>query len=208
MYICVCVCVYIYIGLTRVWLCQNLWLIGWLTLMRRLASWRGFTHLHLPHPGTIRMHNYWTVYDSPCDLPFVCYTPYNISNSNIICRPNWLVDWPFSAGWLRGAATRGRRQPSPRARLRCRRVRVHIYIYIRTCIYSRRINPIQHIYGLGLTRIEKGRERNEYRYRCMNIHIYPAPCTRLRCRRVRLNSIYMYIYWFIYLYYVYIYIHI
>ena len=26
---------------------------------------------------------YWTIYDSPSDLPFICYTPYNIGNNNI-----------------------------------------------------------------------------------------------------------------------------
>jgi len=32
------------------------------------------------------MDEYWTVYDSPSDLPFVCNTPYNIGNNNIVCQ--------------------------------------------------------------------------------------------------------------------------
>jgi len=36
------------------------------------------------HPGGIRFHDYWTVYDFPSALPFVCCTPYNIVNSNIV----------------------------------------------------------------------------------------------------------------------------
>ena len=34
--------------------------------------------------GAILLHDYWTVYDSPADLPFVCYTLYNIGNGNIV----------------------------------------------------------------------------------------------------------------------------
>jgi len=37
----------------------------------------------IAHPGAILLHGYWTVYDSPSDLPFLCYTPYNIGNKNI-----------------------------------------------------------------------------------------------------------------------------
>jgi len=36
------------------------------------------------YPGAILLHDYWTVYDSPSDLPFVCYTPNNIGNNNIV----------------------------------------------------------------------------------------------------------------------------
>jgi len=36
------------------------------------------------HPGAILLHDYWTVYDSPSDLPFVCYTPFNIGNKYIV----------------------------------------------------------------------------------------------------------------------------
>ena len=36
------------------------------------------------HPGAVLLHDYWTVYDSPPDLPFVCYTPSNIRNNNIV----------------------------------------------------------------------------------------------------------------------------
>jgi len=32
----------------------------------------------------ILLHDYWTVYDSPADLPFVRYTPRNIGNNNIV----------------------------------------------------------------------------------------------------------------------------
>jgi len=38
----------------------------------------------IAHPGAILLHDYWAVYDSPSDLPFVRYTPYNISNNNIV----------------------------------------------------------------------------------------------------------------------------
>jgi len=38
----------------------------------------------IAHPGAILLHDYWTVYDSPSDLPCVCYTPYNIGNNNIV----------------------------------------------------------------------------------------------------------------------------
>jgi len=36
------------------------------------------------HPGAILLHDYWTVYDSPSDLPFVFYTPYKTGNKNIV----------------------------------------------------------------------------------------------------------------------------
>jgi len=36
------------------------------------------------HPGAVVVHAYWTAYDSPPDLPFVCYTPYNVGNNNIV----------------------------------------------------------------------------------------------------------------------------
>ena len=35
----------------------------------------------IAHPGAILLHDYWAVYDSPSDLPFVCCTPYNIGNN-------------------------------------------------------------------------------------------------------------------------------
>jgi len=38
----------------------------------------------IAHPGAILLHDYWTVYDSPSDLAFVWYTPYNIGNNNIV----------------------------------------------------------------------------------------------------------------------------
>jgi len=38
----------------------------------------------IAHPGAIRMHDYRTVHDSPPDLPFVCCTPYNIRDTNIV----------------------------------------------------------------------------------------------------------------------------
>jgi len=38
----------------------------------------------IAHPGAIVLHEYWTVYDSPSDLPFVCYTQYKIGNNNIV----------------------------------------------------------------------------------------------------------------------------
>ena len=40
--------------------------------------------LRTPVQYAIRFHDYWTVYDSPSELPFVCYTPYNIGNNNIL----------------------------------------------------------------------------------------------------------------------------
>jgi len=36
------------------------------------------------HPDAILLHDCWTVYDSPSDLPFLCYTPYTIGNNNIL----------------------------------------------------------------------------------------------------------------------------
>ena len=39
----------------------------------------------IPHTDAILLHDYWTVYDPPpSDLPFVCHTPYNIGNNNIV----------------------------------------------------------------------------------------------------------------------------
>jgi len=38
----------------------------------------------IAHPGAIRLHDYWAVYDFPSGLPFVCYTPYNIGDGNIV----------------------------------------------------------------------------------------------------------------------------
>jgi len=40
----------------------------------------------IAHPGAIRLHDYWTVYDSPSDRSLVCYTPYNIGSNNIVCK--------------------------------------------------------------------------------------------------------------------------
>ena len=41
----------------------------------------------IAHPGAILLHEYWTVYDLPSGPPFVCYTPYNICDNNIVQRP-------------------------------------------------------------------------------------------------------------------------
>jgi len=41
----------------------------------------------IAHPGAILLHDYWAVYDFPSGLPFVCYTPNNIGNNNIVYRP-------------------------------------------------------------------------------------------------------------------------
>jgi len=38
----------------------------------------------IAHPGGIPLHDSWTVYDSPSDLPCVCYIPYNTGNNNIV----------------------------------------------------------------------------------------------------------------------------
>jgi len=38
----------------------------------------------IAHPGAILLDAYRTVYESPPDLPFVCYTPYNIGDTNIV----------------------------------------------------------------------------------------------------------------------------
>jgi len=38
----------------------------------------------IAHPGAILLHDYWPVYDSPSDLPCVCYTLYNIGQNNIV----------------------------------------------------------------------------------------------------------------------------
>ena len=40
----------------------------------------------ISHPGAIQPHDYWTIYDSPSNLPFVYYTPCNIGNNNIVYR--------------------------------------------------------------------------------------------------------------------------
>jgi len=42
----------------------------------------------IAHPAAVLLHDDWTVYDSLSDLPFVCYTPYNIGHNNIVSRPN------------------------------------------------------------------------------------------------------------------------
>jgi len=39
---------------------------------------------YIAQPGAILVHNYWSVYDSPSDLPFVCYKQHNIGNNNIV----------------------------------------------------------------------------------------------------------------------------
>jgi len=36
----------------------------------------------IAHPGAIRLHDYWIVYESPSDFAFASYTPYNIGNNN------------------------------------------------------------------------------------------------------------------------------
>jgi len=36
------------------------------------------------YPGAILLHDYWAVYDLPSDLLFVCHTPYNIGDGNIV----------------------------------------------------------------------------------------------------------------------------
>ena len=38
----------------------------------------------IAHPGAILFHDSRTVYDSPSDLPFVCYIPYNTGNNIIV----------------------------------------------------------------------------------------------------------------------------
>jgi len=38
----------------------------------------------IAHSGAKQFHDYSTVYDSLSDLPFVCYTLYNIGNNNIV----------------------------------------------------------------------------------------------------------------------------
>jgi len=38
----------------------------------------------IAHPGAILLHDYWTVLDSPPDLPLVCNTLYNIDKNNIV----------------------------------------------------------------------------------------------------------------------------
>jgi len=38
----------------------------------------------IAHAGAILLDAYRTVYESPPDLPFVCYTPYNIGDTNIV----------------------------------------------------------------------------------------------------------------------------
>jgi len=67
------------------------WLIG---LDKIFFYFKSFVHesvvlsfpptTYIAYPGAIPLHDYWTVYDSPSDLPFVCYTPYNIGNNIIM----------------------------------------------------------------------------------------------------------------------------
>jgi len=38
----------------------------------------------ISHLGAILLHDYWAVYDSPSNLPSVCYTPYNIGTNEIV----------------------------------------------------------------------------------------------------------------------------
>ena len=38
----------------------------------------------IAYPDVILLHDYWAVYDFPSGLPFVCYTPNNIGNNNIV----------------------------------------------------------------------------------------------------------------------------
>ena len=38
----------------------------------------------IAHPGAVLLHDYWTAYDFPSDLSFVCYAPYTIGNNNIV----------------------------------------------------------------------------------------------------------------------------
>jgi len=40
--------------------------------------------IRIAHPGTIRLHDYSAVYDSPSELAFVSYTTYYFSNNNIV----------------------------------------------------------------------------------------------------------------------------
>ena len=42
----------------------------------------------IAHPGVIPFHDYWSVYDTPSDLPCVCHTPCNIGDNNIVQRPS------------------------------------------------------------------------------------------------------------------------
>jgi len=42
----------------------------------------------IAHPGAILLHDDWTVYGSPSDLPCVCHTLNNIGNNNIVQRPS------------------------------------------------------------------------------------------------------------------------
>jgi len=41
----------------------------------------------IANPVAILLHHYWTVYNSPSNLPCVCYTPHIIGNNNIVYRP-------------------------------------------------------------------------------------------------------------------------
>jgi len=38
----------------------------------------------IAHPGAILLHDSRTIYESPSDLAFASYTPYNIANHNIV----------------------------------------------------------------------------------------------------------------------------
>jgi len=39
---------------------------------------------YIAHPGAILLHDYWAVYDFLSGLPFVCYTPNDVGNANIM----------------------------------------------------------------------------------------------------------------------------
>ena len=101
------------------------------------------------HPGALLLHDYWTVYDSPSDLPLVCYTPYTIGNNNIVSRskpapPRVQLRGGGSdaqRGHLRGQGPRtaqggwlqGRRREDQGAALLAGLI--HIYTYMHVCMY-------------------------------------------------------------------------
>jgi len=43
-----------------------------------------YSPTRIAHTIAILLHEYWAVYTTPSELSFVCYTPYNIGNHNIV----------------------------------------------------------------------------------------------------------------------------
>jgi len=58
----------------------------------------------IAHPGARLLHDYWAAFDSPSELSFVCYAPYNIGDNNIVQRSTYVSN-RYSFTYSCGAAT-------------------------------------------------------------------------------------------------------